>query len=74
MCLHRGGGDGVYLPCWRAGEGVCYHIVHAADVPDVAGELCQVAEVPALPGRPWLHYLGKGVEGERYFWGKSELG
>jgi hypothetical protein len=59
--LHWCGGDGVDLPRWRAREGVGHDVVHSADVPDVAGEFCQVAEVSALPGCPWLHRIGKGV-------------
>ncbi len=59
--LDRCGGDGVDLPHRGAGEGVGHHIVHSTDVSDVAGELGQVAEVSALPGRPRLHCLGQGV-------------
>jgi len=44
-----------------AGQGVRHHIVHAGNMPDVAGELCHIAQMPALPDCPQLPCLGQGV-------------
>ena len=47
-------GDGLHAVDGVPGEGVCHHVGFTWEMLNLVGEFHDIAEVSALPWRPWL--------------------